>query len=105
MANSYILAAGILAPIVGRLGDIFGRRTFFIAANTLAVIGAGIMAGSHSINMFIVGSTLAGVSLSMSQLAFAAVSELVQNKHRALALGLLEASLVPAAGFGPVVGE
>ncbi|KAJ5653290.1 trichothecene efflux pump [Penicillium lividum] len=39
MANSFILASSILAPIVGRLGDIFGRRNFFLVADALGVVG------------------------------------------------------------------
>ena len=61
VTTAYLVASTVAVPIVGRLTDIYGRKIFFIGG----------------ISVFIVGSVLAGMSESMTQLiAFRAVQGL-----------------------------
>ena len=58
VTTSYLVASTAIIPIVGKLSDIYGRRTFFL----------------FGITIFILGSVLAGFSANMSQLiAFRAI--------------------------------
>jgi MFS family permease len=50
------LGQGIAILLVGRLGDIFGRRWFVIGGQTLGVIGAIIGATAPNINV-LMGAT------------------------------------------------
>jgi MFS family permease len=54
----YVLCQTITYTLVGRFSDIFGRRWFFIGANTLALVGYVICGCAHSINMVIAGVSL-----------------------------------------------
>jgi MFS family permease len=54
--TAYLLTASVATPIVGRLGDMFGKERMLVA--TLLVFGAGslVAALSHSIGMLIAGA-------------------------------------------------
>ncbi|MXX53164.1 MAG: MFS transporter, partial [Dehalococcoidia bacterium] len=61
VTTAYLVASTVAVPIVGRLTDIYGRKIFFIGG----------------ISVFILGSVLAGMSESMTQLiAFRAIQGL-----------------------------
>src|SRR5881227_4132883 len=58
VVTAYLLASTISTPLWGKLGDLYGRKTFFEA----------------SIVIFLIGSALAGLSHTMLQLiAFRAI--------------------------------
>ena len=40
VVTSYLLASTIITALVGRLGDLFGRKTMFQAAVTFFVVGS-----------------------------------------------------------------
>ena len=61
VVTAYILASTITTPFYGKLGDMYGRKKFFIAA----------------IIIFLVGSALSGLSQTMAELiAFRAIQGL-----------------------------
>ena len=61
VVTAYILASTIITPFYGKLGDMYGRKKFFVAA----------------IIIFLAGSALSGLSTSMAELiAFRAIQGL-----------------------------
>jgi MFS family permease len=104
IATANIITAAILAPFVGRLGDIFGRRNFLILGDILGMAGTAVCATGHKIPTLIGGSVLIGAGSSMHQMAWACLSEVVPKKSRPMALGLLQTSIGPASAFGPLIG-
>lgn len=99
-----MITAAILAPFVGRLGDIFGRRNFLITGDILGIVGSAICATGHKIPVLIGGSVLIGAGSSMHQMAWACLSEVVPRRSRPMALGALQTSIGPASAFGPLIG-
>lgn len=102
--TSQTVGGAALAPLVGRFGDIYGRRKFLLAGNLLGVLGTVISATAHNINTLIGGGILIGVASSMRQLAWSCLGEIVPKKNRGLAFSMLQGSLSVAAAFGPVIG-
>jgi len=61
VVTAYILASTITTPFYGKLGDMYGRKRFFVSA----------------IVIFLIGSVLSGLSQSMAELiAFRAIQGL-----------------------------
>ena len=58
MATGLVTETAGLAPVLGRFGDIFGRRRFILAGNVLAVVGTLVAATGKSVNQVIAGSVL-----------------------------------------------
>jgi len=105
IVTAQILGAASLSPLVGRFGDIFGRRNFLLAGNVIAIVGCAVAASAKNINTIIGGSTLVGIGAAMHQLAWSCLGELVPHHSRGLALGLFSASLAPAGTFGGLIGK
>ena len=105
IAIGFTTSGGVLAPIVGRLGDIFGRRNFLIIGNLISVIGMAVAATAHSIPVVITGSVLVGTASAMRQLAWSCLGELVPKRSRGLAFGIFQSTLSPGSAFGAIVGR
>ena len=98
------VTSGCLLTVVGRLGDIFGRRYFLIGGQCFGVIGGIIGATAKYVNTLIGGSVFMGFAGAV-QLTFTFVMcELVPNKHRAYVDAILFASVIPFAAMGPAIG-
>src|ERR687888_779097 len=71
----YLLTASVATPIVGRLGDMFGKERMLVV--TLCFFGAGslIAALSHSIGMLIAGRAVQGVGGAVFPLAFGIIRD------------------------------
>lgn len=104
IVTANIITSAILAPFVGRLGDIFGRRNFLILGDILGCVGCAISATGHSVRILIGGAVLIGAGSSMHQMAWTCLSEVVPRRSRPMALGLLQTSIGPASAFGPLIG-
>lgn len=99
------MVSGILLLLVGRLGDIIGRRYFLIGGQLCGFIASVLSAKATSINMLIAGSVILGLA-NTSQLTFPfVIQELVPNKHRGYAQAVMIFCVVPFAGFGPVIAR
>jgi MFS family permease len=83
-----LVATSTTSPIVGQLGDIFGRRNVLIVGNLLALLGNLISALGKNINTLIGGSVFIGLGSSMHQIGWAAVGEIVPKKRRPLAIAI-----------------
>jgi len=105
VVTAYVLASTITTPLYGKLGDLYGRKTFLMAA----------------IVIFLAGSALAGLSQSMAQLiafraiqglgagglmvgVIATVGDLVPPRERGQYVGYIMGVMMIAMIAGPLVG-
>ncbi|KZF22336.1 siderophore iron transporter [Xylona heveae TC161] len=97
----FTLVSGVLLMLVGRLGDIFGRRYFLIGGQCFGVIGGIVCATAQNVPTVIGGTVLVGVAGAV-QLTFSfVIAELVPNKYRAYVDAGLFACTIPFAAMGP----
>jgi MFS family permease len=91
--------------LIGRLGDVLGRRYFLIGGQTIGFIGALVCGRAKNIPTLIGGSVLTGLAAA-NQLTFTfVIAELVPNKHRPIVNSGLFLSTLPFAAFGPLIAE
>jgi len=105
IVTSQTVGGAAVAPVIGRFGDIFGRRKFLLLGNLLGVVGTVLSATAHDIDTLIGGGVLIGIASGMRQLAWSALGEIVPKKNRGLAFSVLQGSLGAGAAFGPVIGR
>lgn len=91
--------------MVGRFGDIFGRRYFLIGGQLLGLIGSIVCATAKSIPTVIGGSALCGLAAAV-QLTFTfIIAELVPNKMRPLVNAAIFVTTFPFAAFGGLIAQ
>ena len=102
LLSAFLLGASIAAPLVGRLGDLWGRRRLTVLVSSAYATGATVclLAGEHS-HALAVGRGLQGFSAGVFVLQVAALQELVPAASRASRIAVISGvvAMGPAAGF------
>ena len=88
MVAAQVIPVGVFGPLVGRLGDIYGRRYFIIASNMFRLICCVMGAIAQSVNVAISDGIFIGVASACQQLAWSGLGEMVPRKYRSVALGI-----------------
>jgi EmrB/QacA subfamily drug resistance transporter len=101
-----LLAAAVATPVVGRLGDMFGKRRLLLVSIVLLVSGSVVCALSASLVPMIVGRTLQGLSAAVVPLGISIMRDVLPAERLAGSTALMSASLgvggalgLPAAAF------
>ncbi len=99
----YLLTASIATPIVGRLGDMFGKERML--SFTLIAFGAGLLisALSHSIELLVIGRAVQGLGGAVFPLAFGIIRDEFPREKVATAIGLISATFGIGGGAGLVL--
>jgi multidrug resistance protein len=102
---SYLIANTIAAPVYGRLGDTYGRRSIMIAALAIFMIGSVLCAVSPNIELLTAARVLKGFGggglMTLSQ---ALIGEAIPPRERGQYQGYLAGVAVTSSTFGPVAG-
>lgn len=99
------MCQGILFLLVGYLTDAIGRRWFLIGGQLSGVIGAIMGTTAPNINMLIGSTVFTGIAAACQLTYLLLVMEIVPNKLRGWAQGVITLLVLPSLGFGPVVGR
>ncbi|MFI6370113.1 MFS transporter [Streptomyces sp. NPDC050546] len=101
-----LLAAAVATPVVGRLGDMFGKRRMLLVSIVLLVSGSVVCALSDSLVPMIVGRTLQGLAAAVVPLGISIMRDVLPAERLAGSTALMSASLgvggalgLPAAAF------
>lgn len=101
-----LLAGAVATPVVGRLGDMYGKRRMLLASLALLVAGSVVCALSDSLGPMLVGRTLQGMSSGVIALGISIMRDELPAERLAGATALMSASLgvggalgLPAAAF------
>jgi EmrB/QacA subfamily drug resistance transporter len=99
----YLLTASIATPIVGRLGDMFGKERML--SFTLIAFGVGLLisALSHSIELLVIGRAVQGLGGAVFPLAFGIIRDEFPREKVATAIGLISATFGIGGGAGLVL--
>lgn len=103
--TAYLVAATVVMPLYGKLGDRFGRKPVMQAAILIFVAGAISCAFAISLPMLVAARALQGVGGGGLMIgAQAIIGEVFSPRERGRYLGLIGAAFVVAAVGGPLVG-
>ena len=122
VTTAYLLTSTVTVPIAGKLGDLYGRKWFFVGGMVLFVLASalsGLSNGTEPFNLF--GLTVPGLSVGMGELiafralqgigggllmanAFTIVGDLVAPADRGRWQGLFGAVFGVASIIGPTIG-
>ncbi len=101
----YLIAATIVSPVYGRLGDVFGRKRLMYVALTIIIVATALCGLSNSVIMLVGARVLQGFGggglMTLSQ---ALIGETVPPRERARYQGFLASVGVFSTGFGALAG-
>ncbi|KOG61369.1 hypothetical protein ADK77_32310 [Streptomyces antibioticus] len=75
VVTSNLLAAAVGTPVLGRLGDVRGRRPVLLGVLAAVLAGSLIAAATHSLALLLVGRVLQGASYGVFPIAVALVRD------------------------------
>lgn len=103
--SGYLLGYVAAMPLMGRLSDIWGRRSLFIGSLLLFMLGSAGVALASDLNWLIGLRVFQALGAgALVPIAIAIVGDLFPPERRGTALGLVGASAEAGGVVGPLVG-
>jgi EmrB/QacA subfamily drug resistance transporter len=101
--TGYLLSASVATPVVGRLGDMFGKERMLVATLSVFALGSVVAALSHSIELLIAGRVIQGVGGAVFPLSFGIIRDEFPRERVATGIGLISATFGIGGGAGLVL--
>ena len=99
----YLLTASVATPILGRLGDIFGKERMLVIVLITFAAGLLISALSHSLPLLIAGRAVQGAAGAVFPLAIGIIRDEFPREKVATGIGLISATFGIGGGAGLVL--
>jgi EmrB/QacA subfamily drug resistance transporter len=105
VVTSYLLASTIATAIVGKLGDLFGRRLVFQASVVFFLLGSVLCGLAGSMTMLVAARALQGIGGGAIMVtAMAVIGEVIPLRDRGRYQGALGAVFGVTTVIGPLLG-
>jgi EmrB/QacA subfamily drug resistance transporter len=105
VVTSYLLASTIVTAIVGKLGDLFGRKAVFQASVVFFLLGSVLCGLSGSMTMLVGSRALQGIGGGAIMVtAMAVIGEVIPLRDRGRYQGALGAVFGVTTVIGPLLG-
>jgi EmrB/QacA subfamily drug resistance transporter len=102
--TAYLLSASVATPVLGRLGDMFGKERLLLWTYVLLAAGTLMAAVVNSLGLLIAARVIQGAGGGIFPLAFGIIRDEFPREKVAGAIGLLSAILGIGGGAGIVLG-
>ncbi|MGW3956736.1 MFS transporter [Streptomyces sp. NPDC004752] len=97
--TSTLLSGAVATPIMGRLGDLYGKRRMLISSLAVMVVGALISAATSQLIMMIVGRTLQGFAMGAIPLGIGLMRDMLPRERLGSAMALMSSSIGVGGGL------
>ncbi|MFI6084224.1 MFS transporter [Streptomyces sp. NPDC051217] len=99
VVTATLLAGAVATPIMGRLGDLFGKRRMLLASLAVMVIGSLVSAFTDDLLIMIVGRALQGLGLGAIPLGIAIMRDELPREKLGSAMALMSSSIGIGGGL------
>ncbi|KAF1998663.1 MFS general substrate transporter [Amniculicola lignicola CBS 123094] len=104
LTSSYLIAMSSLAPLMGRLSQVFSARLVLFCCTLIICVGTIIIATSVSYTMFIVGRVITGAGAAgVLIVSIIIVVQLASPKQRGLYIGLVNTGITVGVALGAII--
>ena len=100
--TAFLLSASVSTPILGRLGDMYGKERLLLIVLVMLAVGTLISAVATSLWLMLVGRVIQGAGGGIFPLAFSIIRDEFPNKRVPGAIGLVSSLLGIGGGAGVV---
>jgi EmrB/QacA subfamily drug resistance transporter len=100
--TAYLLSASVATPIIGRLGDMFGKERLLMIVLLMLALGTLTSAVASSLWLMVLGRVIQGAGGGIFPLAFSIIRDEFPNERVPGAIGLVSSLLGIGGGAGVV---
>ncbi|MGH3197856.1 MAG: MDR family MFS transporter [Streptosporangiaceae bacterium] len=105
VVTAYILASTVTTPFYGKLGDMYGRKKFFITAIVIFLVGSALSGLSQSMAELIAFRALQGLGAGgLMVSAMATLGDIVAPRERGRYMSYMMVVMMLATIGGPLLG-
>jgi EmrB/QacA subfamily drug resistance transporter len=105
VSSGYALSFGLVLIAAGRLGDVRGRRTVFVAGLALFTLASAVCGLAPTASVLIAARLVQGAGGGMLQPQVSGfIQEMFQGQERGRAFGLFGANVGLSTAVGPLIG-
>jgi len=101
--TGYLLSASVCTPIIGRLGDMFGKERTLVISLAILAAGSLLAALATSIEVLIVARVIQGAGGAIFPLSFGIIRDEFPRERVATGIALISSILGIGAGLGIVL--
>jgi EmrB/QacA subfamily drug resistance transporter len=101
--TAYLLSASIATPLLGRLGDMYGKERLLVLVLVLLCVATVVSAIATSLTVMLVGRVIQGAAGGIFPLAFGIIRDEFPRERIAGGIGLMSALLGVGGGAGVVL--
>ncbi|HWS50740.1 MAG TPA: MDR family MFS transporter [Microbacterium sp.] len=105
VTTAYLVAATIMMPIYGKLGDVLGRKSIFIGALSIFLVGSVVGGLASDMTWLIIGRAIQGLGGGgLMILSQAIIADVVPVRERSKYMGVMGAVFGVSSIAGPLLG-
>jgi EmrB/QacA subfamily drug resistance transporter len=101
--TAYLISASVATPLLGRLGDMFGKKRVLLIVLAFLIVGSVLAALTSSVAVMLTARVVQGAGGAIFPLAFSIVRDEFPRERVAGAIGMLSALIGVGAGVAIVV--
>jgi EmrB/QacA subfamily drug resistance transporter len=101
--TSYLLAASIATPIIGRLGDMMGKKKVLVSVLIVFGLGTLLAAVATNLAVMIIARAIQGVAGAILPLSFGIIRDEFPREKVPMAIGITAAIMSVGSGLGIVL--
>lgn len=101
--TAYLLSASIFTPILGRVGDLIGKKRTLVAALVAVLVGCLLAALAPNIGTLIVARVVQGIGGALFPLSFGIIRDEFDASRVGASISNLSAVIAAGGGFGIVL--
>lgn len=100
LVTATLVAAAVCAPVMGRLGDMYGKRRILLAGLAIVTVGSALGAAAPNVGVLIAARALQGVAMGVIALGISVMRDVLPPERVGSGIALMSSSL----GIGGAVG-
>jgi EmrB/QacA subfamily drug resistance transporter len=102
--TAYLLSASVATPILGRLGDIFGKERLLLVVLAALAAGTLLAAVANSLWLLLVARAIQGLGGAVFPLSFGIIRDEFPRERVASGIGLISMLIGAGSGIGIIIG-
>ncbi len=104
ITSAFLIVGAAVAPLFGKLGDVYGKRKMLLVVLGFYIVGVGIAGFSDSIYMLLFARAIQGVGFAVLPLGIAMVTDVYPKEKVATSQGIISGMVAIGTILGLVVG-